>query len=237
MRKTSIKRGVLMLMALLGVVFSSGASLHEYELKVGDFTRLHVVDNVNVVWRCNPDSVGYASFTAEPQFADAFILSNNGKGTLKVQVSSEDLGQPGLPTLYVYSSYLGHVQNSGSFTTLVESPTPCAEFKAQVDGNGTVRVENVNSTMVRGVINTGKGTVEISGECTDAYYKMVGTGEIRADELNSNNVECSILGTGSIYCNPMVSLSVKGVGTTKIYYKGAPTIVKKGGGKLINLQN
>jgi hypothetical protein len=231
-----MRKIIMMLGVLMASVLSLSAEVHDYELNVGDFNRLQVLDNVNVVWTCNPDSVGYANFTSEREFVDAFIFTNNGKGTLKVQVTSEALGKANLPTIYLSSAYLNYVENSASFTTRVESPTPSVEFKAVVEGNGTLVVNNVKSTLVKAEIKTGKGSLTINGESTAAKYKMVGTGEIRADELNTTDVECSIMGTGSIYCAPKGLLYVKGLGTTKIYYKGTPTeIKKKGGGKLIQM--
>ncbi|MDE5645853.1 MAG: hypothetical protein K2I45_09485, partial [Muribaculaceae bacterium] len=40
------------------------------------------------------------------------------------------------------------------------------------------------------------------------------------------------LGTGSIGCWPERALDVRGIGTTKIYYRGDPRIKKVGGARL-----
>lgn len=206
-------------------------SIEKYVLRIGQFDRLKVTDNVNVVYRCNPDSTGLAAYHAAPSFADAFIFTLN-KSTLRVQVSTEDVGQPGLPTLYLYSDFLSYVENTSDFTVKIETLAPCPEFKAVEMGNGTVTVDNVRANKVIAVLNTGNGTVNISGECREAELRMVGTGLIQADLLKADVVKCGILGSGSIGCWPIETLNVKGIGSTKIYYKGEPTIKKTGGGKL-----
>ncbi|MDE6787366.1 MAG: DUF2807 domain-containing protein, partial [Muribaculaceae bacterium] len=59
---------------------------------------------------------------------------------------------------------------------------------------------------------------------------------IQADRLEAVNVNCKMLGNGSIGCWPVEKLKIMGIGNTKIYYKGSPEIEKKGGGKLFPLE-
>ena len=222
---------------LLFTLMSLGvdAEVQNYKVEVGQFDKLKILDNVNVVYRCNPDSTGFVQYSGEKEFADAFIITPKSDGTLRIQVSTEDVGNPNLPTLYVYSDFLTSVENSSSFSVLVDNPNPCAEFKAVQIGNGSVSVENVKTNKLIATLNTGNGTVNVSGSTLTAVLKMVGTGIISADRLKADDVQCKILGSGSIGCSPQVSLSVKGIGATKIYYNGNPKIKKSGGGKLFPL--
>lgn len=236
--KITLRILTILMLAAPAMSFSQGTSdtktVNKYVKEIGQFDRLKVLDDVNVVYRCNPDSTGLAVFEGEPQFENAFILTLN-KNTLKVQVNTEDLGQPGLPTLYLYSDFLTLVENSATFTTRVETLAPCAEFKAIETGNGTVTVDNLSANKVIAVLNTGNGTVNVSGTCVEAVLKMIGTGLIQADRLKADNVKCSILGSGTIGCWPLSSLHVRGIGSTKIYYKGDPKVKKTGGGKLFQI--
>lgn len=209
-------------------------SVDTYTIKVGQFNRLKVVDDVNVVYRQNPDSTGMARFSGAKEFADAFILTPKD-GQLKVQVSTEDIGKPYLPTLYVYSDFLTHVENSSNFTVSIENLAPCAEFNATLVGNGVIFVEDLKSNVVKANINTGNGSINISGKCRDALFRMVGTGIIQADRMEAETVKCSIFGGGTIGCWAKDKLNVKGIGSTKIYYKGDPEVKKSGGGKVIPL--
>lgn len=208
--------------------------IQTYKVEVGQFNKLRVTDNVNVVYRCLPDSSGFVQYRGRKEFADAFILTPKD-GQLRVQVSTEDVGNPDLPVLYVYSDFLNYVENSSDFTLIVENPAPCAEFKAMQIGNGTTTVENIKATKVEGVLATGKGTVNLSGECHEGAFKMVGAGLISADRLKADKVFCKILGSGSMGVWATEMLNVKGIGSTKIYYKGEPIVKKVGGGKLFEL--
>ena len=213
----------------------SAQEVQDYKVQVGQFDKIKVLDNVNVVYRCLPDSSGYAQYRGAKEFADAFIITPKSDGTLRIQVSTEDVGHPDLPTLYVYSDFLTEVENSSSFSVLVENPAPCAEFKALQVGNGSIAVENLKTNKVSATLNTGNGSVNVSGTSVTAIYKMVGTGIISADRLEAEDVQCKILGSGSIGCWAVSKLTVKGIGSTKIYYKGDPKIKKSGGGKLYPL--
>lgn len=216
------------------VVSANGQEVENYKVEVGQFDKVKVCDNVNVVYRCLPDSSGYIQYCGDRQFADAFIITPKD-GNLKIQVSTEDVGHPDLPVLYIYSDFLTSVENASNFSFTVENPAPCAEFKATQVGNGTLIIENIKSNKVTASIATGNGTINISGTCQDAVLKMVGTGVISADRLEADNVQCKILGSGSIGCFPKMKLNVRGLGSTKIYYKGDPKIKKSGGGKLYPL--
>lgn len=228
-------KGYLFFLVLIVSAFTASAQdINTYNVEVGQFDKLKVCDNVNVVYRCLPDSSGFIQYRGDKQFADAFIITPKD-GNLKIQVSTEDVGHPDLPVLYVYSDFLTSVENASNFTLMVEDPAPCAEFKAIQVGNGTLMVENVKANKVTASLATGNGTVNISGSCRDAVLKMVGTGMISADRLEAAKVQCKILGSGSIGCDPLETLAVRGLGSTKIYYKGDPKIKKSGGGKLYPL--
>lgn len=232
MIKKFIFSALFVLLTALGV--SAEDAVKDYKLNVGQFDKLQVTDDVNVVYRCVPDSSGYVAFRADVDFADAFIFSVK-KGTLRVQVTTEDVGKPGLPTVYCYSDFLTSVENSSNFTLRVETLAPMPTLKVKQVGNGKIEVENVKSTEVNVTLATGNGTVVISGQCQKAQFNMVGTGLIQADMLETPDVSCKILGSGSIGCWAKDNLDVRGVGSTKIYYKGDPLVKKVGGGKLFPL--
>ncbi len=230
----------ILLLALVSAVCCGPAradsEVCDYELKTGSFSKLRVVNNVNVVYTASLDSAGLAVFRAPKEMADFFIVSNNN-GTLKVETLPQMKVMRGLPTLYVYSEFLSDAQNDSDSTLYIRSVKPCPRFKAELIGNGRLIVDNLRATDVECFLNTGNGTISVNGECSNAKFKMVGTGLIQADELMSENVKCTILGGGTIGCWPRFGLNVKGIGSTKIYYKGHPQVSKRGGGKLLRLED
>lgn len=205
-----------------------------YRLKVGMFDRLSVYDNVNVVYRCVPDSAGMVVFEGVEDFANAFIFTNSN-GNLKIQVNTEDVGKPDLPVVYAYSDFLIEVENSSVFTVRIDKNAPVPKFTAKLIGNGEIVADRLSCTEVNANLMTGNGHIILSGETQTAKLKMVGTGLIQADRLKANRVKCSIMGSGSIGCWAVEKLDVRGIGSTKIYYKGDPELKKVGGGKVYPL--
>ena len=213
------------ILLLVCCISATAANLVKYELKVNEFHELKVVDGINVVYSCNPDSAGLAVFTCPWDEAAAFIFNNpKGKGVLSMQLSTESIGRKNMPVVYVYSTFLTKVENSGDSLVKVLNVAKGPKFSAQLIGNGRLVVKDVKATEVNAGISTGNGTLVIAGECELAKIKLVGTGVIQADELKADEVSVKASGTGSVGVWPLESLSVSGVGSTKVYYKGEPKI-------------
>lgn len=220
------------LLSWAGSALAQDEEMIDFSEEVGQFTALSVMDGAKVVYRCVPDTTGIVRYSGRQEFDNAFIIHNN-KGNLKIQVNTEDVGKPDLPTIYVYSDYLNKVYNSSDNSIIVENPAPTPVFNAQQVGNGSISVTGLKATEVNAKITTGMGGIALSGTCSTANFHMLGTGIIQADNLKSDTVNCRIFGGGTIGCNPESALNARGIGSTKIYYKGEPKISRKGGGKII----
>lgn len=225
---------ILTILTLLAAPVSAQEKQYDYAVKIGQFDRLTVTDNITVIYRCNPDSTGYACWRGDTRFDDSFIFTNNN-GKLNIQVMTEDVNDPDLPTLFLYSDFLTQVSSSSDEAVRVESLSPTATFKATLIGNGTLVVHGIKTTKLSATLNTGNGQLVLSGQTNEAKYKMVGTGTIQADMVKAGSVACKILGSGSIGCWPEELLKVSGIGSTKIYYRGNPDVHKSGGGKLFRI--
>ena len=210
---------------LFSAAVSAQEAAHTYNVKVGDFTELKVDDNINVVYSNNPDSVGMARFVTAKN-PDAVMFNNNKKGTLTIRVATDDVNKPYLPTVFVYSDFLQSVKNSADSTVRIVAMKPVPEFKLQTSANGKIIAKTVEATTVRAQLNTGKGVIILGGKCSEGQLKLIGTGEIQADQLVCTNISCRMLGTGTIGCNVSGVLSIKGSGTGKVYYKGKPSDIK-----------
>lgn len=225
-----MKKLILLLLCVVAIL-PLAAEKKTYRLNVGRFDKVKITDNVNVIYKSVPDSTGMAVFEGEEEFADAFIFTNS-KGKLLVQVNTEDVNNPALPTLYIYSDYITDIENSSEFQATVYNTVSVPSFNAKQIGNGKISVSDIKAGEVEGHLATGKGTITLSGTCDKATFKMVGTGLIDAGALEAMEVKCSILGTGDIICWPVKKIDVRGIGSTNIFYKGNPEIKKVGGGKL-----
>lgn len=215
---------------LLAAVASMSAPAKDVIYKVGPFDRLTQSGSIDIVYKSVPDSTGIACYRSDKDFDPAIEIVNN-KGRLSIkETAGHNLGK--LPTLYVYSDYLSQVKSEGIATLDIHLSTSTPVLSVNLVGNGRIICDGVNSTDVSASITTGNGTIALRGECTEADFKLTGKGVIQADELKADNVKCSAMGTGSIGCYAVKNLDVRGIGTTKIYYRGLPEIHKVGGARL-----
>lgn len=224
----------LLILAVMMSCLQSNAK--QFTLPVGQFSKISVDDNVNVVYVGADGSPSRVTYDGDQKYAKAFIITHKGN-KLRIQVKTLYVDDPELPTLYVYSDFLENASLSSESTLTLKSVAPGSKLELSVMGNGSVLAEDVRATKIGAAIKSGNGTISISGHCQQANFTMLGNGTIQADRLEAVTVNCKMLGQGSIGCWPVDKLKVMGIGTTKIYYKGSPEIEKKGGGKLYPLES
>ena len=113
-------------------------------------------------------------------------------------------------------------------------------FKVRNINNGKVIARGVRASQLELQILSGKGKIIADGSCDDLTLRLIGTGEIQADQVEATSVSCRIMGTGSMGCNVIGGeLKVSGSGTGKVYYKGNPskvTVHKLGSIRAIPMQ-
>lgn len=221
-----MKRGLISVIFVFAVSLLAFAQEMRHEVKLGNFTRLSLVDNINVNYRCNADSAGLAVFSCTQDVADHLMFSVSNKGQLSIQVADEYERIGKLPTITVYSTELTEAENSGECTLRVMGLPSMKTFKVRLTDNGKVIVRNVRASQLELQILSGKGKIIADGSCDDLSLRLIGTGEIQADQVTAVNVSCRIMGTGSMGCHVNGGeLKVSGSGTGKVYYKGQPSKV------------
>ncbi|MBQ9821784.1 MAG: DUF2807 domain-containing protein [Muribaculaceae bacterium] len=218
-----------LLISVLMVVMASLVSMAQEKLhvvKVGDFKRLSLVDNINVNYRCNPDSAGLAVFTSTQEIANDIIFRLSDSGRLTIQVEDETERNAQLPNMTVYSSSLEEAENAGDSTLRLSGLPMMPLFKVRLLDNGKIIARNLRASKLELHLLSGKGKIIASGKCDELALRLVGTGEIQADQVVATDVSCRIMGTGSIGCHVDGGiLKVNGSGTGKVYYKGTPSKV------------
>lgn len=231
-----MNKTIKLLISAIFLLAGVAASAKDFKLPLGQFSKLNVDDNVDVVYVGGDRSPSRVAYSGDAKFARAFIITQKG-GKVRIQVETEFVGNPNLPTLYVYSDFLESATLSSESTLTLKSVAPNPKLSLTLMGNGNIVAHDVRSTKVSAGLKSGNGTISLTGECQDADFLMLGNGVIQADGLEAQNVTCKIFGTGTIGCWAADKLDVKGLGTTKVYYKGQPEIKRKGGGKLFSIDN
>lgn len=214
-----------MLLCCCGIVSAQEAMADGYEVKVGEFTELRVVNSVNVIYSNNPDSIGYVQFRAPKDLCSA-VLVKSSKGKVTIELSTEAVNNPKLPTVFVYSKFIQSVENAGDSTILVTSVTPVPEIKFRTVANGKIVAKRLDANKISATISTGKGSILLDGKCSYASLILTGTGKILAEKLKSTDTYCRITGTGHITCNPQDKLTMKGTGPGKVYYLNKPAKIE-----------
>lgn len=223
------------ILVILAAALALAVSARTVTYEVGLFDQISQFGDLNIIYSSNPDSIGLATFECDDavDYTDALELTNNkGKLTIK-EVPGHQLGQ--IPVIHVYSGSINHVKSEGKGSVIAYLAAATPTFSVSLTGNGRIVCENINSTDVSASITTGNGTIALRGKCTDASYKLVGTGTIQADGLAAKNVKCTAAGTGTIGCDAALTLDLRALGSTKVYYTGNPEIKKIGNPKIYPL--
>jgi hypothetical protein len=224
-----MKHIFITLLTLAAPIIGMGQSTQRYELKVNDFKELRVDNDIAVDYYCNPDSAGYAVFTATDAQSGWVLFDNNGRGKLSVQTDTDYPAGEKMPRIRVYSSSLEKVVNSGDSLVKVYNLPAADKFKAVLIGNGRLSVPGVEASTVEASIHSGNGQLTIEGRCTEAKLHLVGTGTILADRLEAVKIKATVVGTGHIGCSPSEAITVMGAGSGSVLYKQAPPTIKSRG--------
>ena len=221
-----MKKLIISAIILLSLPISITAQVTLHEFKVGNFSRLALIDDINVNYRCNEDSAGIAVVTCTQNLAERLIFSTNKSNRLSIQLYNDFSELSNLPTVTIYSSSLEEVENAGDSTLRISGLPPMKAFKVRNIDSGKVIVHGVRASQLELQILSGKGKIIADGTCDDLALRLIGTGEIQADKVRATNVSCRIMGTGNIGCHvDGGDLKVSGSGTGKVYYKGQPNKV------------
>ena len=153
----------IFLFVLTVIAAMANDKIETYSIKLSEFSRLKVVDAVNVDYICSPDSAGTAFFEATAAQASLIGFRNNN-GQLEISFTTEVAPMTKLPTVRVYSTFLTSVENDGDSTVRVLNVASCPEFKARLVGNGRLSVRNIEATKVKASLSTGNGTLAITGK-------------------------------------------------------------------------
>lgn len=218
-----MKKALLAFLAVCAA--SAGVDAKTHRIDVGEFNELILNDNINVVYSANPDSAGYIVFDALAEHA-SYIMAERSKGRLKIQLDPAAAELDALPTVYAYSSFLQKAENTKDSTLHIKTISPGAKIELKLEGNGKIIADNLNAVNIGLKLITGKGTVIATGKCDNLDISNVGTGIIQADGITAKHVRCNLMGTGVIGCTPQQTLSLRGLGSGKVYYTGNPQISK-----------
>lgn len=217
---------VIFLLAML-TSFSAVAQVEDFDINVGDFTRLVVDNNIDVVYKASDKLAGHVQFKATKHVANNLIFTNSGKKKLTIQVAEDMMGNNQTPLLTVYSKTLEFVENNADSTVTVKVPKGLKEFKAVSSRNGDTKLEDVDVEKLIVRIKTGWGDIYASGKCDLLEAHGLGTGDLNVQELKARTATVNYTGRGVVRCDVSEELKVKGTGGALVLYKKQPAKITK----------
>lgn len=98
-------------------------------------------------------------------------------------------------------------------------------LRTDISGSGKIDAANLCVGEFKGNIS-GSGTLILGGEADQVDLSISGSGTVRAFELQSKTLGCSISGSGDIQMSVSEKIKARISGSGKIRYKGNPEIEK-----------
>lgn len=216
-------RSIISLLA--AAVALTASAVGPYSLQFPEFTELKVADGINVVYIPDAQKAGKVEFEATSEIASAIVFEPSAS-KLTIKLASRNEVYNSLPTVYVYSTFLTKLTNEGDSLVKIQGIQPVPELLLRQYNNGRIVARDIKCTRLNASILAGHGTMFITGTAGVADYNVAGSGHLQADELQAETVQASITGTGAINCYATATLSVKGISSGMVSYRGKPTVKK-----------
>lgn len=222
----------------IGDCFKSTGEITEQDREVGQFTKIIVHDNVNLVLE-NSES-GILTVSAGENLLDKIITQKNGD-TLVISNNNScnwvrDFNIP--ITVYLPVSNLSEIayRSIGDIncTDTIFSDTLYINV---FEGAGTINILT-NTYAIHTSLHYGTADIKLSGRCTLSYVYSAGWGRIDNRALISKQVYVGNISSNDIYLRAENTLAATIDGIGNIYYTGNPANIsfnQIGSGQLIKL--
>ncbi|WP_207513241.1 head GIN domain-containing protein [Longitalea luteola] len=129
--------------------------------------------------------------------------------------------------IYVSSPHVRSLAIDGSGYLEATAPVTPANLGIQVEGSGSIRVNNVNTTEINAGIE-GSGSISVnSGTANVAKARISGSGLMDLSGVMVKEADASISGSGNIKVFATETLKATISGSGSVFYKGTPAVTSK----------
>lgn len=170
----------------------------EYKLKPFDEVHMRCVGAVELIQ--DEKKSGTVELTAPENYIELYKFENNGN-ELEINFAKQHINiHTRNVKIKVYTNDLLALKNSGA---------------------SSIRMDSLDTDRIE-IINSGVGSIAISGLADNVTLQNSGVGSINAENLKALNVKANVSGVGSITCyaSERIEGKVSGVGSLK--YAGHP---------------
>ena len=170
----------------------------EYKLKPFEKVHMRCVGAVELIQ--DEKKSGTVELTAPENYIELYKFENNGN-ELEIDFAKQHINiHTRNVKIKVYTNDLLALKNSGA---------------------SSIRMDSLDTDRIK-IINSGVGSIAISGLADNVTLQNSGVGSINAENLKALNVKANVSGVGSITCyaSEKIEGKVSGVGSLK--YAGNP---------------
>lgn len=153
-----------------------------------------------------------------------YILTDVEDGRLEIHTKDHvGLSSDHKIKVYVTTDKIDEISLSGSGNVTSDSKLESnGHMKFSISGSGDINLE-INAPSVESSIS-GSGNIDLTGETKDSKITITGDGDYKAGNLQAENAEVHITGSGNVHLAASVKLEVHITGSGDVAYKGSPTI-------------
>ena len=163
---------------------------------------------------------------------EPYIQTEIDSNILTIGETQEVRLRPTECIISVYMANIASLKSIGSGEIILMDTIKTDNLKLNITGSGEIegRIENKNLNM----IISGSGKIRLSGTSNKAVIGITGSGRIDSENLEIENGEISVSGSGEVKVTINNSLEGWITGSGDILYKGNPTITfnSSGSGKI-----
>lgn len=223
-----------LVLSLFAIISFHYCNFQNQELIYGDgniVTEKRTIKNVNTLVVYGSHDVKYLPSKknkVEIEIDDNLtehLLTETDNGKLRIKTENNIGLRPSAPiSITVHASDINafFLRGSGSIDSKdVETET----IELDVTGSGDISVKTSAREVSAGII--GSGDIKILGTTDRASFSISGSGDINAFELEAQDVEAKISGSGDLYCKATKSLTSRISGSGDVIYDGKPTLKSK----------
>lgn len=222
------KRAITLIIAAIAATGSIMAASAEESVKekyvyadkeIHEFDRIAVTSPINVVYTQSADSAKQLRIYAPEQML-AKVKAEVKDGKLTISCNRGFKKDFNVIIVYARSKALTGVECSGGAVFTATEPVNGAYISLKVTGQSQIRCTGLNYDEVKGRRGIGQGDLIIGGRTSKANLSILGRGEINAENLVSETVNCRIFGKGDIGCHVNETIEVRSIGRGCAYCKG-----------------
>ncbi|TRW27449.1 DUF2807 domain-containing protein [Flavobacterium zepuense] len=166
-----------------------------------------------------------------PENITDYIITAVTNNTLDISIKEGLIFKPSNKNkviVHVPFKALNEISLSGS-GSIISEKTLASNVKIFLNGSGNINLR-LHSPKTEAIV-TGAGHIELTGSSDNFTCFVTGSGSINAKELDSNNVNAAVKGSGNlkVLCNKAIKGRISGSGTIAFTGEPAQTDLMKTG--------